>query len=82
MTTTTNSQKQTASQAGCLNLVRHETGALRSVVTKMTLLSVAFAAVATTGCFGVTGGYNLGFLGYPIPVSPYYQHKAVDDFWK
>ncbi|KAA1259223.1 hypothetical protein LF1_17520 [Rubripirellula obstinata] len=38
--------------------------------------------VSSTGCFGLGGGYNLGFLGYPMPVSPYYQHKQEEKFWK
>lgn len=43
---------------------------------------VAAVIVSSTGCFGVGGGYNLGFLGYPLPVSPYYQHKQEEKFWK
>ena len=44
--------------------------------------AMALLAVSTTGCYGVTGGYNIGFLGYPMPVSPYYQHKQEEKFWK
>jgi hypothetical protein len=44
--------------------------------------AIALLAITTTGCYGVTGGYNMGFLGYPIPVSPYYQHKQEEKFWK
>nr|WP_201743630.1 hypothetical protein [Roseiconus nitratireducens] len=43
---------------------------------------MACVAVSTTGCLGFTDNYNLGFLGFPIPVSPYYQHKAEEDFWR
>ena len=43
---------------------------------------MALLAVSTTGCYGVTNGYNIGFLGYPLPVSPYYQHKQEEKFWK
>ncbi|MEM6470617.1 MAG: hypothetical protein AAF802_13755 [Planctomycetota bacterium] len=52
----------------------------RRVTRQLTLATLAVAAISTTGCFGVTNGYNIGFLGYPIPVSPYYQHKAEQDF--
>lgn len=52
------------------------------VVGKLLLCTFAFLAVSTTGCFGVSNGFNLGFLGYPIPVSPYYQHKQEEKFWK
>lgn len=67
MTTSNNSQRSSAP----MNLTR-----------KLTLSLMAVMAISTTGCFGVTGGYNLGFLGFPIPVSPYYQHKIEEDFWK
>ena len=40
------------------------------------------AALTTTGCFGAGGGYNLGILGYPMPVSPYYQHKQEQKFYE
>ncbi len=55
---------------------------LRSLVGSITLGAMALLAVSTTGCYGVTNGYNIGFLGYPLPVSPYYQHKAEENFWK
>jgi len=47
----------------------------------MTLGTLALLAISTTGCYGVHHGYNLGFLGYPLPVSPYYQHKQEEKFW-
>lgn len=43
--------------------------------------TLALLAISSTGCYGVTGGINLGFLGYPIPVSPYFQQKQEDKFW-
>ncbi|WP_390895642.1 hypothetical protein [Stieleria tagensis] len=43
----------------------------------------ALVAISSAGCYGLGGtNYNLGFLSFPIPVSPYYQHKAEEDFWK
>lgn len=43
-------------------------------------LVVAMAAVSSTGCFGINSGSSLGIFNIPIPVSPYYQQKAEDDF--
>ena len=54
---------------------------LRRLVRRMTLGTLALLAVSTTGCYGVNYGYNIGFLGYPLPVSPYYQHKQEEKFW-
>lgn len=54
-----------------------------SVGGKMTLGALALLAVSMTGCFGAGGtNYNIGFLGYPLPVSPYFQHKQEEKFWK
>ena len=82
MTTTTNSQNQNAPRTGDSDTIQKKTNSISSLANKLTLATMAVLAVSTSGCFGVTGGYNLGFLGYPIPVSPYYQHKAEEDFWK
>lgn len=41
----------------------------------------AVAAVAHSGCIGITEGPNLGFLAVPIPVSPYFQDKKEVDHW-
>ena len=43
---------------------------------------MALSAVLSTGCFGVSNAYSLGFLGYPTPVSPYFQRKQEVEFWK
>ncbi len=44
---------------------------------------IAMIAISSTGCYGIGGtNYNLGFLAYPIPVSPYFQHKQEEKFWK
>ncbi len=48
---------------------------------RLGLATVALLAISTSGCYGVTGGYNIGFLGYPLPVSPFYQQKQEDKFW-
>lgn len=54
-----------------------------SLAGKVTLGAMALLAVSTTGCYGIGGtNINLGFLGYPIPVSPYFQHKQEEKFWK
>ncbi|QDU96721.1 hypothetical protein [Lignipirellula cremea] len=41
---------------------------------------LAVTSVASTGC--VTRiGFSLGYLGVPIPVSPYFQKRQEDKFW-
>ena len=46
----------------------------------LSLLFVVFAAMAAgTGC--TTQGPALGFLAFPIPVSPYFQDREEDKFW-
>ncbi|MEO1615417.1 MAG: hypothetical protein AAFV88_06180 [Planctomycetota bacterium] len=73
MTTKTNSPTKSRRLAAI-------TSTPRSLARTLTLATLTVAVVSTTGCFGVSNGYNIGFLGYPIPVSPYYQHKAEQDF--
>ena len=41
----------------------------------------ATLSVTSTGCVGLKGGVDLGVLGVPIPVSPYFQKKKEDEFW-
>ena len=41
---------------------------------------MALATLSSSGCVGVKGA-NLGILGIPIPVSPYYQHKKETEHW-
>jgi len=50
---------------------------------KVTLGVMAVLAISSTGCYGIgaANSFNLGFLGYPIPVSPYFQKKQEDKFW-
>jgi hypothetical protein len=44
------------------------------------LLLVASSAIAmSTGC--TAQGPQLGFLAFPIPVSPYFQDREEDEFW-
>src|SRR5687767_4867553 len=47
----------------------------------LTLFLLASSLMAHTGCVGVSSGPNLGPFGIPIPVSPYFQVKAEDEFW-
>jgi hypothetical protein len=66
---------------------RRETKDTNAAMTKhwirrMMLGAIALMAVSTTGCYGVHNGFNLGWVGYPLPVSPYYQHKQEEKFWK
>jgi hypothetical protein len=52
--------------------------------TAFAALSTLIAAIAltNTGCFvGLTAGPDLGPLGIPIPVSPYFQKRKEDQFW-
>ncbi len=44
----------------------------------------ASLSLGSTGCFWglTTYGPSLGILAIPVPVSPFYQKKAEDDFWK
>ncbi len=43
---------------------------------------VALASLANTGCMiGMTSGPNMGFMGVPIPVSPFLQDKQEVKYW-
>nr|WP_197136732.1 hypothetical protein [Crateriforma conspicua] len=53
---------------------------LRLRVRHWTLTAMAVVIVSSTGCYGVSHNYNLGFVGWPLPVSPYFQHKQEDKF--
>jgi len=44
-------------------------------------LLVALFGLANTGCVGIARGPDFGFVGVPIPVSPYFQKKKEDEFW-
>ncbi len=44
---------------------------------------LALLAVTNSGCFWIAAeGPRLGLLGFPIPVSPYFQDKEEDEFWE
>ncbi|MEL6108687.1 MAG: hypothetical protein AAFU85_21995 [Planctomycetota bacterium] len=76
MTNSTNSQTKNAAGAASKRKSRP------SLTRNVTLAALALAAISSTGCYGINTGTSLGFLGFPLPVSPYYQHKAEEDFWK
>ena len=42
--------------------------------------ALTVTAMLSIGCLA-THGPSMGLLSVPIPVSPYYQTKAEDDFW-
>lgn len=49
-----------------------------------TLASFVLLALGTVVCFSgcnTVYGPNMGLLGYPIPVSPYFQNKLEDEAW-
>jgi hypothetical protein len=43
-------------------------------------LLLAVSALANTGCVGLHN-MDMGIMGIPIPVSPYFQKKKEDEFW-
>lgn len=43
-------------------------------------LLLSAGLLAATGCVGITAGTNLGPLGIPIPVSPYFQDQEELEF--
>jgi hypothetical protein len=49
-------------------------------MTTLTGLMLSLSVIASTGCVGITQGINLGFMGIPIPVSPYFQDKEEWEF--
>jgi len=38
------------------------------------------SAISSTGCIGLSQGPSVGIFSIPVPVSPFYQQKAEDDF--
>jgi hypothetical protein len=42
---------------------------------------LAVLGLTNTGCVALSQGVDLGFLGIPIPVSPYFQDKLEDKYW-
>ena len=53
-------------------------------MTTIACLGMALVVLTTSGCFWgiVTQGPSLGFLGLPVPVSPYFQKKKEDKAWE
>jgi hypothetical protein len=53
-------------------------------MTTIACLGMALVVLTTSGCFWgiVTQGPSLGFMGLPIPVSPYFQKKKEDKAWE
>jgi hypothetical protein len=43
-------------------------------------LVLALVCLSYAGCIGITQGPQLGFLGVPIPVSPYFQWKKEQEY--
>ncbi|MEE2639739.1 MAG: hypothetical protein VX768_03875 [Planctomycetota bacterium] len=52
---------------------------LRKLVPTSLCMLLGLLSISSTGCFNVTGP-SLGLLSIPIPVSPYYQEMAEDEF--
>lgn len=52
-----------------------------SVMTISRFAVLAASLLALTGCATSTGP-QLGLLGYPIPVSPYFQDQLEDQYWE
>lgn len=54
---------------------------LNSTQTRLTLGMTALLAITCSGCYGLGGGnVNLGFLEFPIPVSPSQQFELEQKF--
>ncbi len=49
-------------------------------MTTLASLMLSAGVMCSAGCVGITQGVNLGFLGVPIPVSPYYQDQEEYEF--
>lgn len=43
-------------------------------------LFLATGMLGSTGCVGITSGLNLGPLGIPVPLSPYFQDQEEREF--
>lgn len=46
-----------------------------------TSILLGVAILSGAGCVGISQGPSLGFVGVPIPVTPYLQQKQEDKFW-
>ena len=52
----------------------------KNISRVLSAAALAVTAILSIGCLA-TNGPSMGLLSVPIPVSPYYQTKAEDDFW-
>ncbi|MEM9826227.1 MAG: hypothetical protein AAF958_06545 [Planctomycetota bacterium] len=50
--------------------------------TGLLAAAIVICSLTSTGCFGVSNGFSLGFAGYPMPVSPYFQRDLEEKFWE
>lgn len=64
----------------CMTIASPRTS--RPLALRLGLATLALITLSTSGCFGVSSGFSLGFLGFPVPVSPYYQQKQEEKFWE
>ncbi len=53
----------------------------RKISSAVLGVAISLLGLSSTGCVGITHGVNMGFIGIPIPVSPYFQDKKEDEFW-
>jgi hypothetical protein len=53
----------------------------RNLASSVVGLVLGLMGLSSSGCIGITHGVNMGFVGVPIPVSPYFQDKKEDEFW-
>ena len=54
---------------------------IHKITAFSTSVLIAMAILSGTGCVGISQGPSLGFMGIPIPVTPYLQDKQEDKFW-
>lgn len=52
----------------------------RKLTTKISGMLLLAGALTQVGCIGISQGPNLGLLGLPIPVSPYFQDQEEVQF--
>lgn len=55
---------------------------IRRMLNMVMCVAAITLAVASTGCIGITNGFNLGAAAIPIPVSPLQQKRLEDQAWE
>jgi hypothetical protein len=65
----------------CLESLAWERTMTQKKVVLCSSVLLAVLACASTGCVGISQGPTLGVFGIPVPVSPYFQHKAEERAW-